>query len=154
MPAFDVDDKTPRQIVLPLPEATHVYDVRAQKYLGHGGPIESTVYPGKPQMYAALPYAVESLSLSSPETATRGEAVEMRIAVHAAAGHMGPHAVRVEVSVPDGRKCEYLARTLYLPKAEGIYSFVPALNSPTGPWSVSVVEAVSGKAASAQVDVR
>ena len=67
---------------------------------------------------------------------------------------MGPHAVRIEVSLPDGRPVEYLARTLYLPEGEGIYSFVPALNSPAGRWTVNAVEAVSGKQASTHFEVQ
>ena len=40
------------------------------------------------------------------------------------------------------------------PKGKGIYSFVPALNSSPGHWTVSVVEAVSGKQASTHFEVQ
>jgi len=164
LPAFDVDDKAPRPVVLPFPEGTHVYDVRAQnqnqnqqrkkKYLGEGGPIEAVVYAGRPEMYAALPYRVEGLTVRERGGARRGEPVQITIDVLAKTDDMGPHAVRVEVSLPDGRKPEYLARTLYLPEGKGVFSFVPALNSPAGRWSVCAVEAVSGGQASAGFDIR
>jgi len=154
LPGFAVDDKAPRPITLPFSEGTHVYDVRERKYMGPGGPIEGTLYPGRPKMYAALPYPVAGLTVGAPQVARRGEPVEVTISVTAKTDKMGPHAVRVEVSLPDGRKSEYLARTLYLPKGAGLFSFVPALNSPAGRWAVSAVEAVSGKRASAHFDVR
>jgi len=154
LPAFDVDDKAPRPVILPFPEGRHVYDVRAHKYLGPGGPIEDTLYPGRPAMYAALPYPVDGLTVRAPREVRRGEPVEIPIVVAARTDDMGPHAVRVEVSLPGGRQAEYLARTLYLSAGEGTFSFVPALNSPKGRWHVSAVEAVSGTDASAHFDVR
>ena len=154
LPAFDVDDLAPREVILPFPDQMHVYDVRAQKYLGPGGPIEQTVHPGRPQMYAVLPYAVEDLSILAPMAAERGEPVDIRIIVAAPTHDIGPHAVRVEVNLPDGRQVEYLGRTLYLPQGEGVFSFVPALNSPAGRWSVSATEAVSGKRATTHFEVR
>ena len=154
LPAFDVEDKAPRPVILPFARGMHVYDVREQEYLGPGGPIEDTLHVGRPEMYAALPYPVEGLSVRAPQEASRGEPVEISIAVAAGIEEMGPHAVRVAVSLPDGRQPEYLGRTLYLPKGEGRYAFVPALNSPVGRWSVSAVEVVSGKRASARFHVR
>ncbi|MDP7400006.1 MAG: hypothetical protein QF541_24290, partial [Lentisphaeria bacterium] len=153
LPAFDVDDKTARPVTLPFPGGGHVYDVRARKYMGVSGPTEGTLHPGQPQMYAVLPYKVTGLSIGAPRETTRNEKVEIRVTVAAATGDVGPHAVRLEVSLPDGRKPEYLAQTLYLPKGNAVYTFVPALNSPVGRWSVSAVEAVSGKQATARFDV-
>ncbi len=154
LPAFDVDDKAPRPVTIPLPAGTHVYDVRAQKYLGPGGTMEATLYPGRPEMYAALPYVIEGLSVRAPQRVRRGEPVEIQIAVAAGTDDIGPHAVRIEVNLPDGRKVEYLGRTLYLSNGEGVFSFVPALNSSIGHWTVTAVEAVSDKQASAGFEVR
>ncbi len=154
LPAFAVDDKAPRPVILPFAEGRHIYDVRAHKYIGNGGPIEDTLYPGQPKMYAVLPYPVDGLTVRAPREVRRGELVKINIAVAAHTEEMGPHAVRVEVSLPDGRQAEYLARTLYLRAGKGTFSFVPALNSPNGRWHVSAVEAVSGAGASADFDVR
>ena len=52
---------------------------------------------------------------------------------------IGPYAPRIEVSLPDGHKPEYLARRLYLLKGEKGFSFVPALNSLLGQWTVNAV---------------
>ena len=105
-------------------------------------------------MYAVLPYKVAGLSIDAPPDATRNEQVEIRVAVAATTDDVGPHAVHLEVSLPDGRKPEYLAQTLYLPEGKAAYTFVPALNSPAGRWSVSAVEAVSGEQATVDFDVR
>ena len=153
LPAYDVDNRAPRPVTLPFPDRTHVYDVRARKYLGPGGPINDTLYPGKPKMYAALPYEISGPSVNAPPEASPGEPVELTIAVSADTNQLGPHAVRVEVTLPDGRHPEYLSRTLYLPNGQATWSFVPALNSPTGRWTVTAVEAVSGIQASAHVNV-
>ncbi len=105
-------------------------------------------------MYAALPYKVADLSIDAAQGVTRGEPVAIRIAVTAPTEAVGPHAARIEVRLPDGRQPEYLARTLYLPQGEEVFTFVPALNSPAGRWSVSAVEVISGKRTSVHFDVR
>jgi hypothetical protein len=154
LPAFNVDDKSPRPVVLPFPNDMHVYNVRSQQYMGPGGPIKTTLYPGRPQMYAALPYKVTGLSVDAPPSARRGVPFEISIHVAAGTSHRGPHAVRVEVRTPDKRTPEYLSPTLYLPNGQANWSFVPALNSPTGHWTVCAVEAVSGIEASARFHVQ
>ncbi|MEA3401127.1 MAG: beta-galactosidase trimerization domain-containing protein, partial [Armatimonadota bacterium] len=151
---FSVDDKSPHAVRLQLRPDSHVYDVRGQRYLGPGGRIEDTLEVGQPKMYAVLPYRVETLSARCPETVARGERVRVRLSVSGTAESLGPHAVRVEVTMPDDSAPEYLGRTLYLPRGRGSYWFVPALNAPAGRWRVSAVECVSGEATSVELHVR
>ena len=49
-----------------------VHVVRTQKNLGVRRPIEDTLHPGQPEMYAVLPYKVSCLSIHAPESANRG----------------------------------------------------------------------------------
>lgn len=153
LPAFDVDDRKPRDVVLPFPARTHVYDVRTQQYLGSGGPTNATINPGQARMYAALPYVVDSLTIGAPQQATQGEPVEIAISVVAQTDDMGPHAIHVEVSDPHGHQQEHLTRTVYLPRGTGYFSFVPAFNSPTGHWAITAAEVVSGKQVTAQFHI-
>ena len=154
LPDFGVYDKSPIVASLPFPEAMHIYDVRRHRYLGKGGSLKQTLSPGKPEMYAAMPYQVQGVSSRCPQTVQRGEPVRIELAIDASTDHLGPHAVRLQVVYPDGTEPEYLAKTLYLPHGRASFSFVPALNAPAGLWQVSVSECVSGKKAQEEFVVK
>jgi hypothetical protein len=151
---FFVYDQSPVTAALPFPAGKHVYDVRGQRYLGAGGVIHDTLEPGRPAMYAALPYNVAGLSVDCPPRANRGEPIEVAIQVVGDAGRLGPHVVRVQVVHPDGVVPEYWPRTIYLPAGHGPFTFTPALNASTGTWRVRATDAVSGMAGADRVRIR
>jgi hypothetical protein len=153
LPDYSVNDKSPKAVSLPFPKGMHVYEVRERRYLGDGGMIRDVLEPGQPKMYAALPYKVVGISAKCPKHAKRGELIEIDLKVTGTSEKVGPHAVYVEIVFPDGTRPEYLSRTIYLPDGEGSYSFVPALNAPSGRWKIIVTECVSGKRISVKLDV-
>lgn len=146
---FVSDDRAAKTIRLPFQAGSHVYDVRRAKSLGDRGNPTDTLEAGEAKLYAALPYAVDGVTLACPAKARRGLPVEIKVAVKASTPNLGPHAARLQVAGPDGGRPEYLARVLYLPKGLGTFAYVPALNAPAGTWSAEVVEVVSGKRARA-----
>ena len=154
LPDFSVYDKAPVTASLPFPTGKHVYDVRGKRYLGSGGMIRDVLQPGRPAMYAALPYKVTGVSADCPNSIRRGQRLDVVLRIRGTVETLGPHAVRVEVAMPDGTKPEYLPKTIYLPGGEGRYSFTPALNAPKGMWQVAVTECVSGISAEATIDMR
>ena len=153
LPEFTIDDKRARRVTLPFPTARHVYDLREKEYLGSSGRLHATLEAGQPKMYAVLPYQVEDLLVTGPNRVRRGELVRVQLKVQATSDSVGSHAARVEVTFPNGRQPEYLAQTIDLPRGQGSFPFVPALNAPAGDWKVRITEAISGKQAVVTVRV-
>jgi glycosyl hydrolase family 42 (putative beta-galactosidase) len=84
-----VDDKRPVVVALPFPQGLHVYDVRARRYLGAGGPVETILQPGGARLFAALPYAVSGVSVVCPSKVERGAAFEAKIQIKADTDRVG-----------------------------------------------------------------
>ncbi len=156
LPDFTVDDKSPWAVRVPFPAGMHVYDVRRKSYLGDSGSVVEVLEPGQPKLYAALPYKVTGIAVQCPREVRRGEDIKMDLQVTGSGRkrNIGPHAARIEVIRPDGSNAGYHARTVYLPRGAGLYSFAPALNEPAGRWKLEVTESISGSRACAEVDIR
>ncbi|MBN2307477.1 MAG: beta-galactosidase trimerization domain-containing protein [Candidatus Hydrogenedentes bacterium] len=153
---FAVDDKRPMDVRLPFPPGLHVYDIRAQEYLGPAGAAYRTLAPGSASLYAALPHAVAGVSLTCPERALRGERVEVGIRVvvgQDAVGPVSPHAVRITVRLPNGSTPEYLKETVYAGDGTAVWAFTPALNAALGSWSIEAEEVASGLSVRRRVSI-
>ncbi len=154
LPDYAVDDKRPKEVDVPFPRHRHVYDVRARRYLGEGGVIPDVLEPGQPKMYAAFRYKVTGVLAECPVDVQRGHQADVKIRVRGSGEMVGPHAVRIEVALPDGTRPEYLARTVYLPEGRGSYSLTPALNTPKGDWRIMMTECASGVQGSRIIRIR
>ncbi len=80
--------------------------------------------------------------------------MEVNIEMEGEADKFVSSAAWVEITLPDGSRPEYLARTIYMPQGQGIFRFTPALNSPVGQWTITVTECISGFHEQHKLDVR
>jgi hypothetical protein len=156
---FTLPTKPPIQsktVALNLPKMTNgqslfIYDVRAGKYLGQTSKLtDVNLTPGVAQLYALMPYKPSGIGLSGlPPTATQGDtpAFTVRLTVGATSG---VHCIRVVVRNPSGAAQKpYVMNLLTDSQGEARGTIPLALNDPTGRWTVSAREVVTGMSASA-----
>lgn len=151
--AIDRDDALPYALV--LPEARHVYDVRAGAYLGEVDRIEGQALRGVAQLYAVLPYRVTGLSMQGPATARPGEALEFALSLQAEGGAIARHVIRVEVQAP-GESAEdryWYARNLTTDGGRASFVLPLAHNDPEGAWTITARDVISGEQATVMLTV-
>jgi hypothetical protein len=142
-------------VILPFGRPGHLYDVRAQRYLGYADRIEATLEYGQPKVYACLPYRVDYFGFQPTAIECRpGDTV--RLALHVRSrdtGQIRRHTALVEVLDPDGRAVDHYRRVVVLEEGRGELFWRPALNDCPGEWTFRATETVSGARATATVQV-
>jgi hypothetical protein len=162
---YRVLDRSPQSVIIPFGRPGHLYDVRAQRYLGHADRIEATLEYGRPKVYACLPYRIdhcgfqpvslEGRECNSLPTIKPGDTV--RLALHVRSrdtGQIRRHTTLVEVLDPDGHAVEHYRRVVVLEEGRGEVFWRPALNDRPGEWTFRATETVSGARAVATVRVK
>ena len=136
-----------------LPGASHVYDVRAGKYLGKTDRIRRTTPPGRAELYALLPYAVKSVAVEAPARVKRGGEIACRLRVMPDGEAAGMHVLRSEVRGPDGEPRAHYGEQMTCPKGAGGAGFRLALNDPPGKWEITAMDVATGVTGSASFEV-
>jgi hypothetical protein len=136
-------------IAIGLPAAKQVYDVRARADLGRQQQFSTTLEPGDPKVFALLPYAVGSVTVSGPDNpVAAGANARFQVALDLGGGSpAGRHCLRVELLGPDGKPRRHYSRNVLLDKLKGVVTLDLALNDPAGRWQIRVTDVASGKSA-------
>ena len=121
----------------------HVYDVRAQKYLGFADRVSSTVPFAEAQVYAVLKAKIEGIDVAceskagmlSADFAIRSDDVSPAYVLH------------VDVIPPSGECPVHFQRNLATKAGRAHLDFPLALNDETGAWTIRVVEPLTGVSA-------
>ncbi len=129
-------------VVVDFGQVSHVYDVKAGKYLGNVQKIDTVIAPSIGQLFALLPYKVQSVAVTCPE-AVRGEKLTASIAVNAQ-GDVGRHVATVRFYAPDGHELAPYRTKVILEKGRGSIAIRTALNDPAGAWKVQATDIASG----------
>jgi len=150
-----VDREDAPAYTLTLPEARHVYDARAAKYLGETDRIEGEAPRGVARLYALLPYRVTGLGATGPAAAQVGDAVEVTLAVQAAGGEPGAHVIHVDVRGPGEETQEryWYARNLTAEGGRATFVLPLADSDPAGEWTIVARDVISGAEAEHTVTV-
>ena len=143
----------PKPVTIRFDRISHVYDVRARKYLGETDAVRAQFQPGRALLYALLPYRVASAGLAAPQAATQGNSIECTVAVNADSDQPAAHAFHVRVSGPDGAERPYYASNLLGDggRASGQLTF--ALDDAPGTWMIEAVDIATGATATAAVQL-
>ncbi len=132
---------------------SHLYDVRAQRYLGSVSTVETTLPPGDTALYACLPYRVESLVVTAPRAARPGDELPIRAQIEADTATPGDHVFHVELVGPDGKRRWHYARNELAPAGKLSFAVPLALDESPGEWTVRVRDVLNGAAGAAKVSV-
>ena len=125
----------------------HVYDVRAQRYLGKVAQWDVTAGEGDTRLFALLPYKVAGVKAALPAgPAQPGKECAFEVALQVEpVGPLAPHALSVAVRDPDGRpRPEYGSVLITNAQGRATVRIPFALNDPTGVWKASVSDTASG----------
>jgi len=147
----------PRLVRIRLPKKTHLYDVRAGKYLGKRSDLITWLKCGRAKLFALLPYEVSQLIVRfdvKTQAARAGEAVPIRISLQTRGGtEPGLHVFNLKFIGPDGSEATYYRRNVRAEKGryQGVWN--TALNEKTGKWKLDVTDVASGKTARAVVEI-
>jgi len=130
-----------------LPEAMHIYDIRAREYLGEVAEISGEFARGITRLYAALPYRVDGLALTGPEQARAGEAVALEVSLDTGAAQAGPHVVRLTAIGPDGAERPYYSTNLTAWNNKARASLPLSASDEPGDWTITARDVISGQKA-------
>ncbi|NUQ61356.1 MAG: beta-galactosidase [Pirellulales bacterium] len=127
-----------------LGQTSHVYDVRAGRYLGRTDRVETVLPPGETALVACLPYRVEAVDAVVPAEIAAGRILPLKVAVQADPPASGDHVLHVELLGPDRRTIWHYTRNVLAPGAQSEVSIPLALNDPPGPWTARIRDVLSG----------
>jgi hypothetical protein len=143
----------PEQVSARFEDEKHTYDVRAGRYLGRVRELSLPLRAQEAALFARLDYRLEALRLGAPSVTTRGEPLQLALALDATSTP-GRHVVHVEVNAPNGVRLPFYTQNVVLEDGRAQLQIVSALNDPEGTWRISAREVVSGLTASQNVEVR
>ncbi len=149
----NINDRERRSAEIRLPRASHLYDARAKRYLGSINRLQTEIIPGVPQLYAMLPYRVESVELQPVAQQVKpGTHFEFSVRLNTGTKDLaGDHVIRLEVTDPKGRKLRHYAQNVLLTGPSTAARLSLALSDPEGDYTVTATEAVSGARAKSVV---
>ena len=136
------------------PRKSHVYDLRARRYLGELESFPLTLGAADAAFFALLPYKVAGLELTLPPEAKRGADVDYHASVKSSGGKAMLHAMQIEVCRPDGTVYASYGKTAAAVGGVLNGRFHLALNDPVGEWTVHATDAVSGERVSRKMMVK
>ncbi len=142
-----------REAVLQLTGTHHLYDTRRKAYLGEADRIAFPLQPGRPELFALLPYRVTGVNVQVPEQATAGEVLETSVEV-TATRQPGDHVVHVELRDPTGKVSPSDTYNMHTQAGKGALRIPLALDALAGTWSLHARDAVTGAATDHAIEIR
>jgi hypothetical protein len=154
-PTSDTEAGEPVAAQVTLPAARHVYDLRAQKYLGRVTQIHTRLRWGRANFFLALPYKIEGIEVRlSSRTPAPGQALSAAVRLGVPPGGQERHAVYVEAIDPQGQPAEWASQVVVLSGGSGQVRLPIAYNDAPGQWRLRVTELFSNQSAEATWAVR
>lgn len=142
-------------VSLTFPKAGYVYDLRRGRALGWLDSAQTSLLAGQPAVYGVLPYRVSAVSVTARSAAgTRAQPVHYDIAVQTEGGQAGMHVVLIEIVDPKGTVRPHYNAKLLTRDGAATGEFIPALNDPTGRWTIRATDYATRVTGSAHVELR
>lgn len=128
-----------------FPAKRHIYDMRAQKYVGFTDSVTAAVPNGEACLWAALPAKTGKLDVSAPAQVAAGTDLVADIALE---GAKGKGVFHVEVVPPSGECRFHMKRNLDATDGKARLVFRMAANDRTGTWTLRVTDVLTGTSVS------
>ena len=147
----DSDEGVATRVII-LKEPAFVYDLRGKRALGRVTSFQVPLAAGQAKFFAALPYEVGRLSVEA-RGAVRGGDVSVSVRVQVPTGAKACHPVKVDIFEPDGRRNRLYSGVCDARGGIGTLAFRTALNDVPGTWRLVATDYITGKTASAALNV-
>jgi len=132
---------------------SHVYDMRAKRYVGNVSSVETIVPPGDTTLYACISYRVKSLSVRVPHAVKPGEELLVEAQLNAETGTPGDHVLHVDLIGPAGEPAWHYARNELAASGKLSFAVPLAANEQPGTWTVRARDVLTGVTGEAKVSV-
>jgi len=146
------DSNEPERLFLSLARDAFVYDVRAQKALGHRNKIEIALDRTSPTILAVARHALSAPEVKLPKRVRRGGAATLQIRL-SGTSPKARRVLRVDVINPDGKAVPAYSGNVIATGEVTTKRMTLAFNDPTGTWQVRVTDLLSGRAQTANLRV-
>jgi len=130
----------------------HIYNVRTRKYLGQAGTVQTDITPGIAQLYALLPYRVQSVTMARAPRMQAGAEEPLTVRINADA-EVGTHVVHLSIIGPDGQARGYYSQNLLAVGGSVITPIRFALDDQPGEWTIVATDVASGVEGRTTVEV-
>ena len=132
---------------LQLPAAGHLYDVRTGQYLGYDDAINCDLNPGDAHLWACMPYKVEGVEITGPETVRPGAPAtfNLRIMSNNETIGLGLHVFRVELRDPADQVLKHYSANITAQNGVGSVTIPLAQNDPPGRWRIIARDVTTGE---------
>jgi len=145
----------PEAARITLPAASHVYDLRAHKYLGSATRVDTSLRWGRANFFLALPYQIKAPQVSlSSQTPAAGSTLTASLRLPVPAQAKEKLAVWVEVTDPQGQLPFWGQQLVLLERGAGKVDFPIAYNDLPGRWKLKATELFSNQSAEAAWTIR
>lgn len=130
----------------------YVYDLRQEQYLGVLDQLALPVDRATPLVVARLPYRVANVRIEAETRVRVGETARLMSSVFDARERaLVGHVLRLSVQDPRGRDCPYYGAILDGEGPQYPWQVPFAHNDPTGVWTVTATDVISGTTASVSI---
>jgi len=132
----------------------HLYDCRAGKYLGPAGERVVTLRAATGNLFALLPYQLERLEVTSPDRASLGRPIDVKVVVPVARGPFARHVIVLQLRRPDGKDLAQHRWIVETDKGSVASQLFLALNDPVGQWTLLARDVATGVQKAVSIDIR
>jgi hypothetical protein len=122
----------------------HIYDLRANKYLGFDKSATVDLQPFSAALLALLPYKVNAIHIRTPEELPRGKTANIPVRIDTGKSLSGTHLFRMEVYSPSGRQHILYSKNQTAQKGRTVFPIPFADNDKKGIWTIKVRDVLSG----------
>jgi hypothetical protein len=151
---FDGDENRVTELNAPLPDTLNAtvangsehywYDMRRGEALGKSVGVKVKLDATQPTLLAALPYAVERLSLKTRRLEP-GNVFKLNIDVVSHTGQPGRHVFHLDLLDPAGNLMKHYAANVVAENGGATYEVALGINDPAGIYHVNVIDVLTGK---------
>ena len=152
-PDFNFNERFDKSttVHLRLPNSMYVYDAMSGKALGQHNDMTLTVGPYDPTILVTSDTPLPATQVSVPEHAQRGSMV--RVAVDAAPTPADVSIFHIGVRDPQGNPMIDYSGNIIARQGRGAKSIPLAVNDPTGKWTITVQDMLSGQTVTRELNV-
>ena len=131
----------------------YVYDLISGEPVTRPQRVSARLGPGEAALYSVLPYEVTELAMLTPDQATAGERIPIALALRTQDGLPGKHWIRLRLEDPTGETVSYHSQTIEARDGRAQAYFPLAHNQRPGRYRVIARDMLTGRTATASVNV-